>query len=166
MRDGKLGPTSKFLRFNNRTFTVGRWVQPVTSTDLQFSTFAPKCRSFVFNVDNIRVEIPSNLTIQLDTVWNSWTIDLYVQAHLCQKPNVTLLYDQRGEILAGMQTETDCWPVQATKHFTINMFRFFIRILYRGVPGFAIDCPCGVWCRGLTTCLLYVRPLFWKSSLK
>ena len=36
----------------------------------------------------------------------------------------------------------------------------YARIFYRGVPGFAIDCPCGVWCRGLTTCLLYVAPLF------
>ena len=34
------------------------------------------------------------------------------------------------------------------------------RIFYRGVSGFATDCPCGVWCRGLTTCLLYVGPLF------
>ena len=34
------------------------------------------------------------------------------------------------------------------------------RILYRGVPGFATDCPCGVWCRGLTICPLYVGPLF------
>ena len=25
------------------------------------------------------------------------------------------------------------------------------RISYRAVPGFATDCPCGVWCRGLTT---------------
>ena len=29
-----------------------------------------------------------------------------------------------------------------------------------GVPGFATDCPCSVWCRGLTTCPLYVGPLF------
>ena len=34
------------------------------------------------------------------------------------------------------------------------------RIFYRGVSGFANDCPCGVWCRGLTTCLLNVGPLF------
>ena len=27
-------------------------------------------------------------------------------------------------------------------------------IFCRGVSGFATDCPCGVWCRGLTTCLL------------
>ena len=28
------------------------------------------------------------------------------------------------------------------------------------------DCPCDVWCRGLTTCFQYVGPRFWKSSLK
>ena len=27
---------------------------------------------------------------------------------------------------------------------------------YRGVSGFATDCPCDVWYRGLTTCLLHV----------
>ena len=40
------------------------------------------------------------------------------------------------------------------------VFRFSTRIIYRGVPGFATVCPCGVWCRGLTACLLYVGPLF------
>ena len=34
-------------------------------------------------------------------------------------------------------------------------FMFPYRIFYRGVPGFATDCLCGVGCRGLTTCLLY-----------
>ena len=34
------------------------------------------------------------------------------------------------------------------------------RIFYKDVSGFATDCPCGVWCLGLTTCLLYVCPLF------
>ena len=28
----------------------------------------------------------------------------------------------------------------------------------RGVSGFATDCPCDVWCRGLPTCLLHVGP--------
>ena len=37
---------------------------------------------------------------------------------------------------------------------------FPYRMFYRGVPGFATDCLCGVGCRGLTTCLLYVGPLF------
>ena len=29
-------------------------------------------------------------------------------------------------------------------------------IFCRGVSGFSTDCPCDVWCRGLTTCLLHV----------
>ena len=32
--------------------------------------------------------------------------------------------------------------------------------ILQGVPGFATDCPCRVRCRGLSTCLLYVGPLF------
>ena len=39
------------------------------------------------------------------------------------------------------------------------------RIFCRGVSGFATDCPCGVWCRGLATCLLYVCPLFGNRFL-
>ena len=35
-----------------------------------------------------------------------------------------------------------------------------LMIFYRGVPGFVTDFPGGVWCRGLTTCPLYVGPLF------
>ena len=41
-------------------------------------------------------------------------------------------------------------------------------IFCRGVSGFATDCPCDVWCRGLTICLLHVGPrsTFWKSNSK
>ena len=38
-------------------------------------------------------------------------------------------------------------------------------ILCRGVSGFATECPCGVWCRGLTTCLLHVGPPFGNRFL-
>ena len=38
-------------------------------------------------------------------------------------------------------------------------------IFCRGVSGFATDCPCGVWCRGLTTCLLHVGPPFGNRFL-
>ena len=31
-------------------------------------------------------------------------------------------------------------------------FRFSTGIVYRGVPCFATDCPCGVWYQGLATC--------------
>ena len=38
-------------------------------------------------------------------------------------------------------------------------------IFCRGVSGFATDCPCCVWCRGLTTCLLHVGPPFGNRIL-
>ena len=44
-------------------------------------------------------------------------------------------------------------------------FTFPTLVFYRVVPAFVTDYPCGVWCRGLTTYLLYVGPL-WKSSIK
>ena len=38
-------------------------------------------------------------------------------------------------------------------------------IFCRGVSGFTTDCPCDVWCRGLTTCLLHVGPPFGNRFL-
>ena len=38
-------------------------------------------------------------------------------------------------------------------------------IFCREVSGFATDCPCDVWCRGLTTCLLLVGPPFGNRIL-
>ena len=60
------------------------------------------------------------------------------------------------------------WIEHVTLGLLYVMFTFSTTILYRGLPGFAADCPWGVWCRGLTTCLLYVGPLFgnlvWNDS--
>ena len=55
---------------------------------------------------------------------------------------------------------TEYWIGRITFGLLCVMFTFLSRIFYRGVPGFATDCPCGVWCRGLTTCFLYAGPLF------
>ena len=52
------------------------------------------------------------------------------------------------------------YRIQHTIGLLYATFIYSTRIFYRGVSGFATDCPCGVWCRGLTTCLLYVGPLF------
>ena len=49
-------------------------------------------------------------------------------------------------------------PEHVTFGLPCVIFKFPSRIFCRRVPGFATDCPCGVWCRGLTTCLLYVGP--------
>ena len=54
--------------------------------------------------------------------------------------------------------------IQLSTYVTLGplyvMFTFLARIINRGVLGFANDCHCSVWCRGLTTCLMYVGP-FW-----
>ena len=44
-------------------------------------------------------------------------------------------------------------------------FSCSIWIFCRGVSGFATDCPCGVWCRGLTICLLHVGQPFGNRIL-
>ena len=49
-------------------------------------------------------------------------------------------------------------PEHVTFGLLCVIFKFPSRIFCRRVPGFATDCPCGVWCCGLTTCLLYVGP--------
>ena len=50
------------------------------------------------------------------------------------------------------------------EHVTIGLlyikFIFSIKIFYKGVSGYATDCPCSVWCRGSTTCFLYVGSFF------
>ena len=38
-------------------------------------------------------------------------------------------------------------------------------IFCRGVSGFATDCSCDAWCRGLTTCLLHVGQTFGNRFL-
>ena len=34
------------------------------------------------------------------------------------------------------------------------------------IQAFQTDCPCGIWCRGLTTCPLHVGPRFGNEILK
>ena len=57
-----------------------------------------------------------------------------------------------------------------TEHLTMGLlhvkFLFSTRISYRGVLYFATDCPCSVWCLGLTTCLLVVNSFTGKLVLK
>ena len=53
--------------------------------------------------------------------------------------------------------------------YIINMnYGYLLLANCRGIDvvlGFATDCPCGVWCRGLTTCLLHVDPPFGNRIL-
>ena len=49
-------------------------------------------------------------------------------------------------------------PLSVTSSYSIWIF-------CRGVSEFATDCPCDVWCRGLTTCLLHVGSPFGNRFL-
>ena len=59
-----------------------------------------------------------------------------------------------------MDIPFEYWILHVTFGLMCVMFRFSTGIFCKGVSGFATDCPCGVWCRGLTTCILYVGSLF------
>ena len=59
----------------------------------------------------------------------------------------------------GLPDWTRCMELPCTG------FTFLTRILCSGVTCFVTGCPCGVWCRWLTTCLLYVGPILGKSIL-
>ena len=52
------------------------------------------------------------------------------------------------------------WIEQVTFGLLYAMSTFPTRAFYRGVPGFATGCHCGVWCRGLPPRLLCVGQLF------
>ena len=71
-------------------------------------------------------------------------------------PIVEIRPHDRCNVLTGIAY----WIEHVTFGILYVMFTFPTTIFYRGLPGFATDCPFGVWCRGLTTCLLYVGPLF------
>ena len=47
-----------------------------------------------------------------------------------------------------------------TEEVNPSLTKLLYWIFCRRVSGFATDCPCDVWCRGLTTCLLHVGPPF------
>ena len=53
------------------------------------------------------------------------------------------------------RTLVEYWIEHVALGLLCVMCTFPTSIFYRWVPGFATDCPCGVWCRGLTTCLHY-----------
>ena len=60
---------------------------------------------------------------------------------------------------------------QVTSFMQLGMLCLYVTSSYstwifcRRVSGFATDCPCDVWCRGLTTCLLHVGPPFGNRFL-
>ena len=52
------------------------------------------------------------------------------------------------------------WITHISFGFLYVMCRSPTGIFYRGDPDYPNKCPCGVWCHGLTSRLLYVGPIF------
>ena len=57
------------------------------------------------------------------------------------------------------------YPWTFFENIGFNTVLTHLLIFCRGVSGFATDCPCDVWCRGLTTCLQHVGPPFGNRIL-
>ena len=93
----------------------------------------------------------------------SWFIYMLSQYN---SNNVIIVICETPWMFLPLDILLEYWIVHVTFRLLYVVFTFPTGIFCRGVPGFATDCPCHVWCRGLTTCLLYVGPLFWKSSFK
>ena len=85
------------------------------------------------------------------------------------KQNLTLGILRFAISHPGMFLSLDLLSEYQIHHGAIGLLyvtaRYSTKIFYRGVSRFAIDCPCGVWCRGLTTCLLFVGPFFLNRLL-
>ena len=110
------------------------------------------------------------------TMKTAWSLGMPFPDTGCPVPDVSIYYMSNiNELHDGILFHWFCkctppWmflpldipseyrPEHVTFGLLCVIFKFPSRIFCRRVPGFATDCPCGVWCRGLTTCLLYVGP--------
>ena len=92
---------------------------------------------------------------------NRMLITIYSSASIMSKP---LKDSLRKSGLHGKKQSRFFNQLAFSKMYQYNTFiyvmlRLSTRIFDRGVPGFVSDYPRGVWCRELTTCILYVGPL-------
>ena len=89
---------------------------------------------------------------QIYTFWKFWFCN-------CQPPGMFLPPAPSYRILD--------WTSLPLDSFMLDLYPQLHKLGYSpgGVLGFATDCPCGVWCCGFTTHLLYVGP-FLEISFK
>ena len=168
----------KFLEFPSRSpifceSTVMRWVCFLLMTLVLVLILNPLLDFFLVYQADVSIFYTSNL------YWwgKGWPVDgLPFPDTGCPVPDVSIYYMSNiNELPDGILFHWFCkctppWmflpldipseyrPEHVTFGLLCVIFKFPSRIFCRRVPGFATDCPCGVWCRGLTTCLLYVGP--------
>ena len=103
--------------------------------------------------------------------------DVFPPDDLCSRPKALCWYIFYSPSPPRMFLSLDLLSDYRIQHGAIGPLyvtsNYSTWIFCRGVAGFATDCPCDVWCRGLTTCLLHVGPPFgnrflntsWAASL-
>ena len=155
--------------------------------NIQTNIFILNWNHFSIRVIAIHYWKPQSMvSVGLDISLQTWGMVLCVDKYLLSC-NITILFYinffKKGAlvamaVMALTRKEVIMIKTLIILHLTTSyssnfrllfvMCRISTRIFYRIVVGFATDCPCGVWCRGLATCLLYVGQLFrslvWNES--
>ena len=140
------------------------WKYVSTGSD---SDSAPNRRQAIFwsNVGTLHWRIYASLGLNEKLDFNLYTcIFLHQNEYLC-----SLMIPCLQKILPRMFLSLDLLWEYRIQHGTNGPLyvtsSYSTWIFCRGVSGFATDCPCGVWCRGLTTFLLHVGPPFGNRIL-
>ena len=84
-------------------------------------------------------------------VWNKLACFLWYPSHMISNTSPPRMYLSLDLLWEYRIQHCANGPLYVTSSYSTWIF-------CRGVSGFATDCPCGVWCCGLTTCLLHVGP--------
>ena len=112
--------------------------------------------SYIFrttrSLANARLIFAYNCYIHITLHPTIWSLPQAItQISTCTAKEIVEILDQHsGDVADGYEL--------------YSQFRAAVQGM-RGVSGFATDCPCNVWCRGLTTCLLHVSPPFGNRFL-
>ena len=112
----------------------------------------------------------------------TWNQNTYTRIILCMHPaNERRRYMVTSSLIGRAHTRNDLclhlpgcfcpWTFFQNIGFNTTNGPLYVTSSYstwifcKGVSGFATDCPCSIWCRGLTTCLLHVGPPFGNRIL-
>ena len=92
-----------------------------------------------------------------DNHWDIYGYSFHFQLHIWAFCNwvVLVLQMHNSLVFPPLDILLEHWIEHVTVGLLYVMFTFPTKIFYREVPGFATDCPFGIWCHGLTTGPLY-----------
>ena len=146
-------------------FGVGGWEKVPQEDRVQ----SPQCKKMGSKRWHIHItqHIGSTLpVVHRSVTGGTWRIIIYYMSNINELPDGILFHWFYKctppwmflPVFLPLDIPSEYRPEHVTFGLLCVIIKFPSRIFCRRVRGFATDCPCGVWCRGLTTCLLYVGP--------